>query len=129
MSGGRGRRRAPSLACVVQALEGGRVVVELRGDTVLRGTLLAADDALNLQLSGCTVQPLDGPARAAPYLYVRGRQVRYVHLPGALDPGSAVRDRRRAAAAARTAASATPAARLEKGQQLELGQAGGPLPA
>lgn len=125
----RGRGAEGSLACFIQALVGSRVVVELRGDTILRGTLASADEYMNLQLEGVTYTPLQGAPRALPALYVRARQVRFVHLPANLDPLAAVEAARRRAAEARrqhaAEQAAAGAARLQKGAQLELGGGGG----
>lgn len=133
MSNGRNGRRGPrnGLATFVQALEGGRLVVELRYDTIVRGTLLAADDQLNLQLGDASVQPLQGERREAVFLYVRGRHVRFIHLPGNLDPAAAIEQHRkrvatavRAHAAQQAQAAQQPAGRLQKGAQLEFGATG-----
>ncbi|KAI3438295.1 hypothetical protein D9Q98_000729 [Chlorella vulgaris] len=126
-----GRRRARhSLACFVQALEGQRVVVELRYDTIVRGTLLGADDQLNLQLSEASYQPLQGGQSQADYIYIKGRHVRFIHLPGKLDPAATVEQHRKRVAAAvrqhaqqQAQAAQQPAGRLHKGAQLQFGDA------
>jgi U6 snRNA-associated Sm-like protein LSm2 len=120
-------RRAPaSLATFIQALEGMKLVVELRKDTVVRGTLLAADDDMNLQLADATVQPLQGTARRAEYVYLRGSSVRFVHLPGSLEPSAAVEASRRRATEARRAAAreagSTGNRRLPKGEDAAEGE-------
>ncbi|KAL4452464.1 hypothetical protein ABPG75_008126 [Micractinium tetrahymenae] len=127
-SGARRRARRTTLACFVQALEGRRVVVELRYDTIVRGELLGADDQLNLQLGGATYQPLQGEKREMPYVYIKGRHVRFIHLPGSLDPAAAVEAHRKRVAAAvkeheraQAQAAQRPGSRLAKGTQLELG--------
>lgn len=137
MGRGGGRRRQPraTLAAFVSALEGQRLVVELRYDTIVRGTLVSADDHLNLQLEEASVQPLQGPRREAAYLYVKGRHVRFIHLPGNLDPAAAIEQHRKRVAAAVRAHAAQqaqlaqqPEGRLHKGAQLEFersGSAGG----
>ena len=133
MSGGRRRPQRHTLAVFVQALEGSRVVVELRHDAIARGTLLSADDQLNLQLADASLQPLQGPRREGlEYLHVRGRQVRFIHLPASLDPAAAVEQHRkrvaaavRAHAAQQAQAAQQPAGRLQKGQQLEFGTPAG----
>lgn len=130
MSGAARRRaRRTTLACFVQALEGQRLVVELRCDTIVRGELLGADDQLNLQLGAATHQPLQGTKREMPYVYIRGRHVRFIHLPGSLEPAAAVEAHRRRVAAAvkeheraQAQAAQRPGARLAKGTQLELGR-------
>lgn len=62
-----GKSRNKTLSCFVAALRGVQVIVELRYDTVLRGLLESTDDALNLVLTGVTVQPL----QACPILHTR----------------------------------------------------------
>ncbi len=127
--GGRKKRRPASLACFVQALEGSRVVVELRHDAIVRGTLASADDYLNLQLEGATYRPLQGAPREMPSLYVRGRYVRFLHLPANLDPVATVEQhRKRVAQVVREHAQQQQAAavKLHKGEQLELGLGRGP---
>lgn len=64
-----------------------------------------------------------------PYVYIRGRHVRFIHLPGSLEPAAAVEAHRRRVAAAvkeheraQAQAAQRPGARLAKGTQLELGR-------
>ncbi|GFH18310.1 U7 snRNA-associated Sm-like protein LSm10, partial [Haematococcus lacustris] len=49
-------REERSLACLIQALEGRRVVVELRSDIIIRGLLDEADEFLNLSMTDATTQ-------------------------------------------------------------------------
>lgn len=121
------RRRRLNLSVFIQALEGSKVVVELRNDSVVRGMLLHADDQLNLQLGDASYTALQGTARVLPYVYLRSRSVRFVHLPGNLDPAAAIEARRKRVAAA-FAEHALARGRAggsgnapQKGQQLELG--------
>lgn len=121
----RRRERRQTLACFVQALQGQQVVVELRQDTIVRGTLLSADDQLNLQLNGASYQPLTGERHQAEYVCIRGRHVRFIHLPGNLDPATAIQQhRKRAAEAVRQhsnqQAQAVQTARPRKGVQFEF---------
>ena len=111
-------QRQPTLAAFIQALEGVKVVVELRRDTVVRGTLDSADEGLNLQLSNATVKTADGAQRSAATLQVRGRSVRFIHLPGNVEPAAAVEAHRRKAAQAiqQRAAAQGAAQRMEKGR-------------
>ena len=128
---GKRRPRRHTLACFVQALQGQRVVVELRQDAIIRGQLSAADDQLNLQLVDASYQPLEGERRQAEYVYVRGRHVRFIHLPGNLDPAAVIElHHKRVATAVRqhtqqqAQAAQQPAGRLEKGVQLQFGRPG-----
>lgn len=74
------------MLCLIQSLEGRRVLAELRGDTLVRGKLDMVDDYMNLTLSDATVTPLQGTEARYPFLYVRGRNIRFVHLPKSLNP-------------------------------------------
>jgi len=116
-----------TLAVFIQALEGTKLVIELRRDTIIRGTLGSVDESLNLQLTDATVKTLDGTQRSAANLHVRGSAVRFIHLPGNLEPAAAVEAHRRRIAQARRehAAKQGAVAALEKGKQLELGGGGG----
>ena len=100
MAGGGRRRQRATLASFVAALEGSRVVVELRYDTIVRGQLLASDDQLNLQLSDASITPLQGQRRECTFLYLRGRHVRFIHLPANLDPAAAIEQHRKRVAQA-----------------------------
>jgi small nuclear ribonucleoprotein (snRNP)-like protein len=102
----RQQRGPASLAVVLQALEGSRVIVELRRDTIVRGTLVSAEEGLGLHLTDASVKTVDGAVRQVASLHVRGSAVRFVHLPGNVDPAAAVEAARRKAAAARAAHAA-----------------------
>jgi small nuclear ribonucleoprotein (snRNP)-like protein len=81
---GRGPGRKPklprserSLACVIQALEGMRLVVELRQDTIIRGVLESADEEMNLVMKTVILTPLEGEKKELEWLYVKGHHIRY----------------------------------------------------
>lgn len=125
------RPSARTLLPFLRACVGSPVVVELTNDDVMRGMLESVDDGMNLILSGNgsdegvrwtrrgTSEPRavlgggdgDGtltstptpPPFFAPSLHVRGRRVRFVHLPPSIDPSTVVDAAREAAAAARAA--------------------------
>lgn len=115
------RQGNTTLSVFIQALEGTRLVIELRSDTIVRGTLDSVDEALNLQMSDATVKTLDGATRTASNLYLRGSSVRFIHLPGNLDPAKAMDARRNRVAQARRelAARQGAASSIAKGQQFE----------
>ncbi len=124
-----GSRRSgqSTLAVFIQSLEGTKLVIELRRDTIIRGTLTSVDESLNLQLTDATVKTLDGTQRSAANLHVRGSAVRFIHLPGNLEPAAAVEAHVRQVQKARREYAAQQGAvvALEKGKQLELGGDGG----
>ena len=103
------------------------MVVELRYDTIVGGQLLASDDQLNLQLSDASITPLQGQRRECTFLYLRGRHVRFIHLPANLDPAAAIEQHRKRVAQAvrqhaqqQAQAQQQPEGRLHKGAQLEF---------
>ena len=51
--------------------------MELRNDTVIKGQLDAADEDMNLTLSGASWQPLQGEPQRMDFFYVRGTSVRW----------------------------------------------------
>ncbi|KAF8067201.1 comta [Scenedesmus sp. PABB004] len=83
-----GRRGGSTLVSLLHALAGGRVVLELRGDVRVSGTLSSVDDYMNCMLDGALWQPPAGPATPFPSLYVKGRSLRMVHLPAGADAGA-----------------------------------------
>ena len=92
-----GRGRTPrSLVCFVQALEGLHVLVELRYDLLIRGMLDQVDEHMNLTLSEVIVEKMsNGSKQEMPFMHVRGRVVRYVHVPGSVRPHTAIEDHRK----------------------------------
>lgn len=97
------RQRVPrSLACFVQALESQQVLVEVRYDLLIRGCLDQADEHMNLTLSQVTVEKMsDGSKQEMPFMHVRGRVIRYVHVPSDIKPHTAIEDHRKRVAEAR----------------------------
>ena len=90
-------RAAPkSLAAFVQALQGMPVLVETRYDMLIRGILDDADQGMNLTLSGVTVERMSNGHKQQdlPFLYLRARMVRYVHIPPQVNLKTAIEERR-----------------------------------
>ncbi|GFR45608.1 hypothetical protein Agub_g7005, partial [Astrephomene gubernaculifera] len=83
-------REETTLVCLIKSLIGRRVVVELRNDTLLRGLLDDVDDFMNMSLSEVTFQTVEGYKKEYASMYVKGRNVRFVHLPKSLDPAAAI---------------------------------------
>ena len=83
-----------SLSCLLQALEGTRVVVELRNDTIIRGTLESADQHMSMVLLEASVEPLQQPKKFAEFLFLKGKHIRYVHMASSLDPSTIVEQTR-----------------------------------
>lgn len=89
------KHRRSTLAILIQALEGTKVVAELHNDTIIRGMLTSSDSALNLQMEEATVKSLDGTVRTVAQLYIKGTKLRMIHLPGNLDPSQTIQAHRR----------------------------------
>lgn len=70
------RKSERSLACFLQALQGMKLVVELRQDTLVRGTLESADDEMNLVMVDASLTPLQGEKQELQWLYVKGHHIR-----------------------------------------------------
>ena len=92
-----GRDRTPrSLACFVQALEGLHVLIELRYDVLIRGLLDQVDEHMNLSLCDVVVEKMsDGSKQQMPFMHVRGRVIRYIHVPSDVRPHTAIEDHRK----------------------------------
>ncbi|KAG2448699.1 hypothetical protein HYH02_006055 [Chlamydomonas schloesseri] len=91
----RRRRKLPprsetTLVCLIKGLIDRRVVVELRNDTLVKGQLDDVDDFLNMTLSDVTFQTLEGIKFEYAHMYLKGRNIRFVHLPKSLDPARAI---------------------------------------
>lgn len=82
---GRKREARSTLLHFVQALSGLQVVAELRNDTVIRGKLEHVDDQMNLTMAKVSLQLLQGKSENLELTCVKGRHIRYIHLPGSLD--------------------------------------------
>ena len=74
--GSRARPSERTLVCLVQALQGMRLVVELRQDTIVRGMLDSADEEMNLVMTNVTFTPLQGEQKHMDWLYVKGHHIR-----------------------------------------------------
>ena len=92
-----GRDRTPrSLACFVQALEGLHVLIEPRYDVLIRGLLDQVDEHMNVSLSEVVIERMsDGSKQEMPFMHIRGRVIRYIHVPSDVRPHTAVEDHRK----------------------------------
>eukprot|EP00882_Tetradesmus_deserticola_P006136 GHRQ01006460.1.p1 GENE.GHRQ01006460.1~~GHRQ01006460.1.p1 ORF type:complete len:146 (+),score=19.03 GHRQ01006460.1:79-516(+) len=80
------RRSSNSLVVLLHALQGRKLLLELQNDVKVSGKLSHCDEYMNLLIDDAVWQPLQGPATPYPFLFVKGRNLRMVHLPGNLDP-------------------------------------------
>ncbi|GAX80693.1 hypothetical protein CEUSTIGMA_g8128.t1 [Chlamydomonas eustigma] len=88
-------RSERSLVCLVQSLVERRIVIELRNDVIVRGHVDSVDEFMNMTLSAVKVQTLEGIRSNYEFMYLKGRNVRYIHLPAALDVKEALDDQRK----------------------------------
>ena len=77
-----------------KALTGMPVAVELRYDTIVKGKLEDVDASMNLTMTGVSMQHLQGTAQTLDFMYIKGRHIRYIHLPGSLDVTTAIENHR-----------------------------------
>ncbi|XP_003736982.1 U7 snRNA-associated Sm-like protein LSm10 [Galendromus occidentalis] len=82
-----------SLLCLVQALEGRETTVDLRNETEVVGTIEVVDGRMNIQMSDAVVTMPNGSSRQFSFLHVRGRNVRYVHIPPDVNIMKTIEDR------------------------------------
>lgn len=82
------RRSTISLCALLHALQGRKLIFELRNDVKVSGKLTHCDEYMNLIIDDAVWQPVQGPAKPYPFLFVKGRNLRMVHLPSNLDPAA-----------------------------------------
>jgi small nuclear ribonucleoprotein (snRNP)-like protein len=80
------KRSSNSLVALLHALQGRKLIFELRNDVKISGKLSNCDEYMNLLIDDAVWQPLQGPAKPYPFIFVKGRNLRMVHLAGNVDP-------------------------------------------
>mmetsp|Transcript_1306 Transcript_1306/g.3907 ORF Transcript_1306/g.3907 Transcript_1306/m.3907 type:complete len:120 (-) Transcript_1306:2335-2694(-) len=90
-----------TLGVFLEALQGSRIVVELKRDVIVRGTLDSVDAGLGLTLSDVTMEYLQGHKEQMALVHLRGPSVRLVHVPSKMEPDMVIATHRRRIAAAR----------------------------
>ena len=70
-----------SLLCYVQSLVNILVIVELRDDSVVRGTVVECDDCMHLTLERCELVTIDREIREYEKLFIKNRTIRGMHVP------------------------------------------------
>mmetsp|Transcript_13156 Transcript_13156/g.24743 ORF Transcript_13156/g.24743 Transcript_13156/m.24743 type:complete len:130 (-) Transcript_13156:1-390(-) len=70
-----------TLTVVLQSLIGVRVVIELKNDTEVTGTLEDCDDDMNMNLMDTRCITCEGKVLEQSIMFVQGRSIRYVHIP------------------------------------------------
>jgi small nuclear ribonucleoprotein (snRNP)-like protein len=93
--GKRGERQSErTLVCVIQALMGLELLVELRNDLSIRGFLDDCDNAMNVIIKDARIEDVEGCQKHMPLIFVRGSNIRFVHIPDNVNIMQAVEERR-----------------------------------
>ena len=74
-----------SLVVLLQGLHGHVTTVDLRDESTARGRVLNVDAYMNVRLADVLFRDRRGRVARLEDLFVTGRNVRYVHIPDALD--------------------------------------------
>lgn len=85
------------MLCFVQALQGMKVVIEMRNDVAVKGTLSDVDDRMNCVIDNAVRLTPEGVKQKLEQIYVRARVIRYVHFPPAVDPSELIEKKRQEA--------------------------------
>jgi small nuclear ribonucleoprotein (snRNP)-like protein len=80
------KRSSNSLVALLHALQGRKLIFELRNDVKISGKLSQCDEYMNMLIDDAVWQPLQGPATPYPFIFIKVRNLRMVHLPRNLDP-------------------------------------------
>lgn len=89
-----GRAGERTLVCVIKALQGLEVLVELQNDFCIRGLLDDCDDAMNVIVKDARIEDVEGNEKKLPQIFVRGSNIRFVHIPDSVNVSHAVEERR-----------------------------------
>ncbi|KAG7271394.1 hypothetical protein CRUP_019939 [Coryphaenoides rupestris] len=79
-----------SLVVLLQGLQGLVTTVDLRDESTARGRVLNVDAYMNVRLADVLYRDRRGHVTRLADLFVTGRNVRYVHIPDALDIGDTI---------------------------------------
>ncbi|KAI5066815.1 hypothetical protein GOP47_0017343 [Adiantum capillus-veneris] len=90
----RGRPWESTLLCVIKALQGLHILVELQNDIYIRGLLDDCDDAMNVTVKDASLEDVEGRVKKLPLVFVRGSNIRFVHIPESLNVSDAVEEMR-----------------------------------
>ena len=82
-----------TLVCLLQALEGRKTTIELRNESSASGRVDHVDGMMNVTLSAASFYKADGTRLDMANLFIKGRQIRYVHIPEDVDVMAAIRKR------------------------------------
>ena len=92
-----------SLLCYVQSLVNvPLVIVELRDDSVVRGTVVECDDCMHVTLKRCERVTIDREFREYEHLFIKNRTIRGIHVPKRYETCELIEKRREEQFQART---------------------------
>ncbi|KAH9500170.1 U7 snRNA-associated Sm-like protein LSm10 [Bulinus truncatus] len=74
-----------SMLCLLKALEGKRVTVEIRSEKKIYGILNSVERDMNLNMSDVIYSDVNGKHIKFSQFYIRGRQIRFVIIPDEVD--------------------------------------------
>lgn len=89
-----GRPWERTLLCVIKALQGLHILVELQNDVYIRGVLDDCDDAMNVTIKDASMEDVEGNEKKLPLIFIRGSNIRFVHIPDSVNVSDAVEEMR-----------------------------------
>ena len=78
-------RTINSLICLLHGLNGRFTKVELRNETCVSGRIVSVDDEMNISLTAVRFRNVSGQETRFEYFYIKGKNVRYIHIPDDID--------------------------------------------
>ncbi|KAF9795145.1 hypothetical protein SFRURICE_004517 [Spodoptera frugiperda] len=70
-----------TLLCLVQAMQGRNITVDLRNDSCVCGKVASVDGYMNISFSNAVYCDPQGNEYQFDDLFLQGRNIRYVHIP------------------------------------------------
>lgn len=74
-----------TMTCLIKACEGYEVTVDLRDSSEINGLVIHVDGFMNISMSDVTLKTNIGHLIKFEQFFVKGRQIRYVHIPDEID--------------------------------------------
>uniref|UniRef100_A0A2C9JWY6 Sm domain-containing protein n=1 Tax=Biomphalaria glabrata TaxID=6526 RepID=A0A2C9JWY6_BIOGL len=74
-----------TMTCLLKALEGKTITVEIRNDKTVTGHLYFVERDMNLSMTNVVYSDTKGKKSSFSEFYVRGRQIRFVIIPDEVD--------------------------------------------
>ncbi|KAK7076162.1 lsm10, U7 small nuclear RNA associated [Halocaridina rubra] len=74
-----------SLACLAMGMQGWKTTIELNNDSYVSGRIVEVDAKMNMEISEARYTDGNGKSLNLDNFHVRGRKIRYVHIPDQVD--------------------------------------------